>query len=275
MKDIQNMVDHRKIPLREAGIKSLLYPITILDRRNEEQTTVGRISMSVSLPHHFKGTHMSRFIEVLGDSGCRFDGNTIPAILNSLRESLEAESARIRISFPYFLARKAPVSGAEAKMGYSCIFTGSADSSGNDFLLTVTVPVGTLCPCSREISDSGAHNQRGYVTMEVRTVKLDDGSFAMLWIEELVEIAENSASSPLYTILKRSDEKFVTERAYENPVFVEDIVRNVAEKLMQDHRIVKFTVTAESYESIHNHNAYAVVSWEKQETAAGCSVILG
>jgi len=264
MKDIQNTADVRNIPLREAGITDLKYPIVILDRENKEQTTVADISMSVSLPHHFKGTHMSRFIEVLSESGCRFEGNTIPGILANLRETLEAESAHIRVSFPYFLTRKAPVTGAEAKMGYSCVFTGESTRHGNDFILTVTVPVGTLCPCSREISDSGAHNQRGYITMEVRTEKEDHETFAMLWIEELVEIAEASASSPLYTILKRPDEKFVTEQAYRNPVFVEDVVRNVAQKLMADPRVVQFIVTATNQESIHNHNAYAVVAWERQ-----------
>lgn len=263
MKDIQNTGDPRNIPLREAGVSGLKYPITILDRENSEQTTIAEISMSVNLPHHFKGTHMSRFIEVLSASGCRFEGRTIPVILENLKCSLHAESARVHISFPYFLSRTAPVTGAKAKMGYSCSFTGESGPDLNDFILTVTVPVSTLCPCSREISDSGAHNQRGYVTMEVRTAKQEDDTFAMLWIEELVEIAEESASSPLYTILKRPDEKFVTEQAYRNPVFVEDIVRNVAERLIEDPRVTMFTVKAENHESIHNHNAYAVVNWKR------------
>lgn len=263
MKDIQSSADHRNIPLREAGISDLKYPITILDREEREQTTVADISMSVSLPHHFKGTHMSRFLEVLISSGCRFTGSTIPLVLDKLKKSLEAESARIRIEFPYFLTRSAPVSGAAAKMSYSCAFTGESHRDREDFILTVTVPVSTLCPCSREISDAGAHNQRGYITMDVRTRKAEDGTFVMMWIEELVEIAETSASAPLYTILKRPDEKFVTEQAYNNPVFVEDMVRNVAEKLMKDPRITQFKVTAHNHESIHNHNAYAVVSWKE------------
>lgn len=260
---MQNERDHRNIPLHEAGITDLSYPITILDRENREQSTVGTISMSVSLPHHFKGTHMSRFIEVLGETGCRFHGKTIPLILEKLRKALDAERASVRIAFPYFLTRNAPVTGARAKMGYSCAFTGQADGPGQDFSLEVTVPVGTLCPCSREISLKGAHNQRGYITMEVRTRQLNDGTFEMLWIEELVDIAESSASSPLYTILKRPDEKFVTEQAFENPVFVEDMVRNVSERLMEDQRVVEFTVRAENHESIHNHNAYAVVKWSR------------
>ncbi len=264
MKDIQSNPDFRNIPLREAGIKDLKYPITILDRENREQTTVADLSMSVNLPHHFKGTHMSRFLEVLTDSDCRFTGNTIPLVLKKLKESLEAESARIRIEFPYFLTRKAPVTGAEAKMSYLCVFTGESTNVKDDFILSVTVPVSTLCPCSKEISARGAHNQRGYIKMDVRTKLKADGSFEMLWIEELVDIAEISASSPVYTILKRPDEKFVTEQSYDNPVFVEDIVRNVAEILQNDLRVTQFTVTAENHESIHNHNAYAVVTWQRQ-----------
>ena len=264
MKDIQNTPDHRNIALREAGIRDLEYPITILDKDHKEQTTVGRISMSVSLPHHFKGTHMSRFLEVLTNSGCKFTGSTIPKVLKQLKTALDAESAKIVVEFPYFLNKTAPVSGAEAKMGYNCSFTGESRDNHDDFALRVKVPVSTLCPCSKEISEKGAHNQRGYITMDVRTEKLAEGGFAMLWIEELVNIAEASASAPVYTILKRPDEKFVTEQAYNNPVFVEDMVRNVAEKLRDDPRITRFTVAAENHESIHNHNAYAVVSWERQ-----------
>jgi GTP cyclohydrolase I len=263
MKDTQNKRDYRNIPLQEAGVTDLSYPVTIMDRENCEQTTVASISMSVSLPHHFKGTHMSRFIEVLSESGCRFHGKTIPMILEKLKKSLNAETALVKIAFPYFLVREAPVTGAKAKMGYSCAFTGETNGDKNGFMLTVTVPVSTLCPCSREISDAGAHNQRGFITVDVRTRLLEDGSFEMLWIEEIVDIAEESASSPLYTILKRPDEKFVTEHAFRNPVFVEDIVRNVAERLMEDSRVTWFRVRAENHESIHNHNAYASVSWER------------
>lgn len=263
MRDVQSSRDSRKIPIREVGVSGLSYPITILDRENTEQNTVADISMSVSLPHHFKGTHMSRFIEVLSQSGCRFAGGTIPVILKELRVVLKARSASISIAFPYFLTRRAPVTGAQAKMAYSCVFIGEIHGNEDRFTLSVTVPVGTLCPCSREISSFGAHNQRGFVTMDVETVREENGSFAMLWIEELVQIAEESASTPLYTILKRPDEKFVTEQAYGNPVFVEDLVRNAAGRLMADPRVERFTVRAENHESIHNHNAYAVVTWER------------
>ena len=265
MKDIQNQKDTRNIPLNEVGIAHLKYPITILDMENKEQNTVADISMSVSLPHQFKGTHMSRFIEVLAETGCRFHGRTIPVILEKLKVSLEAEEAMVTIAFPYFLSRKAPVTGASAKLDYSCVFTGIHQREKDDFILTVRVPVSTLCPCSREISSRGAHNQRGSVSMDVRTRRSLDGTFEILWIEELVEIAEASASAPLYTLLKRPDEKYVTEQAYENPVFVEDIVRNVSEKLMDDPRVVQFTVRAENHESIHNHDAYAVVKWSRPQ----------
>lgn len=261
MRDVQSETDRRNIPLDEAGISGLSYPVTILDRENREQRTVADFTMSVSLPDHFRGTHMSRFVEVLEESGCRFEGETMPRILKMLLEALNSLEAMVTVSFPYFITREAPVTGASAKMRYECRFTGRYGAEGYDFMLSVTVPVGTLCPCSREISGSGAHNQRGYVTIEARTERLPDGSFAMLWIEELVDIAEEAASSPLYTILKRPDEKYVTERAYQRPVFAEDIVRNVAETLMKDSRITEFTVRAENHESIHRHNAYAVVRW--------------
>ncbi len=263
MKDVQKSPDTRQIPLDEVGVTSLSYPVTILDRENRKQATVADISMYVDLPMHFKGTHMSRFIEVLTESGCSFTGSTIPVILARLKTALEADSASIKVEFPYFMERKAPVTGASALMSYQCSFLGVSGPDEDDFVLTVTVPVGTLCPCSREISDSGAHNQRGYLTMEVRTMKKEDGAFEMLWIEELVETAERSASAPLYTILKRSDEKFVTEQAYENPVFVEDMVREAARELMADRRVRSFTVRAENHESIHTHNAYAVVRWSR------------
>lgn len=260
MRDVQNLADHRNIPLEEAGIAGLRYPVTVLDRHNSLQSTVAEISMSVSLPHHYRGTHMSRFIEVLEESGCVFQGSTIPALLGKLRKVLDAGNAKIRIAFPYFMERTAPVTGASAKMVYSCVFQGESSKDKEDFLLTVTVPVGTLCPCSREISSHGAHNQRGFVTLEVRTRKLPDGTSEIVWIEELVELAEKSASSPLYTLLKRADEKFVTEQAYGNPAFAEDIVRNAAEMLMEDPRVTGFRVRAENHESIHGHNAYAVVA---------------
>lgn len=263
MVDVQNSRDSRNITLDEAGIKDLLYPVTILDRERERQETVATISMSVELPHHFKGTHMSRFMEVLSRHARVFDGGTIPAILDELKSVLEARSARMTVSFPYFLEKRAPVTGVPARMDYHCSFQGLSGPEGEDFLLTVSVPVSSLCPCSREISDYGAHNQRARITLEVRSAMDQNGVPEMVWIEELVEIAEASASSPVYPLLKRADEKFVTESSYDNPVFVEDMVRNASEYLMDDSRIAWFRVTAESQESIHNHTAYARLQWSR------------
>lgn len=263
MNDVQNSPDFRKITLDEAGIKDLQYPVTLLDRANEKQRTVATISMSVELPHHFKGTHMSRFVEVLARHTCEFDGRTIPAILAELRQVLDAESARMTVSFPYFLEKEAPVTGITAKMNYQCSFYGQSGPGGEDFVLGVTVPVSSLCPCSREISGYGAHNQRGHIMIEVRSLPDEKGTPMLVWIEELIEIAESSASSPLYSLLKRPDEKYVTELAYDNPVFVEDMVRNAGEQLMQDERLTWFQVTAENQESIHNHTAYARFEWNR------------
>jgi GTP cyclohydrolase IB len=264
MNDVQNSPDFRNMTLDEAGIKDLQYPITILDRMNERQRTVAAISMSVELPHHFKGTHMSRFVEVLARHSCEFAGRTIPAILTELKEVLDAESARITLEFPYFLEKKAPVTGIAAKMNYQCLFYGESGPDGEDFLLSVTVPVSSLCPCSREISSYGAHNQRGYITIETRSIPDEDGVPVIVWIEEIIEIAESAASSPVYPVLKRPDEKHVTEHAFDNPVFVEDMVRNASAELMKDERLTWFRVSAENQESIHNHTAYAVFEWDRE-----------
>ena len=228
------------------------------------QRTVATVSMSVELPHHFKGTHMSRFLEVLSRHDRDLDGSTIPAILRELKEVLDAGTARMTVCFPYFIEKRAPVTGVPAKMDYLCSFSGASGPEGEDFLLSVRVPVSSLCPCSREISRYGAHNQRGYITIEVRSILDGEGLPEMIWIEELVDIAEASASSPVYSLLKRPDERFVTENSYDNPVFVEDMVRNAAEALMEDRRTAWFQVTAESQESIHNHTAFARFEWKRE-----------
>jgi GTP cyclohydrolase I len=191
--------------------------------------------------------------------------HTLPAILRELKRRLHAETARLEIEFPYFLERTAPVSGARALMDYQCRFIGEANCNSDDFMLSVRVPVTSLCPCSKAISDYGAHNQRGHVTIEVRSARSADGQPELIWIEELVEIAERSASSPVYPLLKRSDERHVTMKAYENPVFVEDVVRNVAMELKTDRRCAWFNVRAVNQESIHNHNAFAQIAWTRQQ----------
>jgi len=258
--DIQSTPDGRQIAIDQVGVCDLTYPIVVLDRQNQKQQCAARLSLSVSLPHHFKGTHMSRFLEVLAEHQGEFTMRTVPAILHDLKQRLDAESAQIEVEFPYFLQRTAPVSGLSAPMDYLCTFVGESSGKSDDFVLKVRVPVSTLCPCSKEISDYGAHNQRGYVTISVRTNKKVDGSWDFVWIEELVEIAESSASAPIYPLLKRSDERHVTMQAYDNPTFVEDVVRNVAHKLQQDARVASFEVRCVNHESIHNHSAFAVVS---------------
>jgi GTP cyclohydrolase I len=203
---------------------------------------------------------MSRFVEVLASHQGELTMRTLPAILRELKQRLDAESARIEVSFDYFLERSAPVSGAKALMAYHCSFIGEANGGSDDFVLAVNVPVTSLCPCSKAISQYGAHNQRAYVDIRVRSERGENGSPQLIWIEELIEIAEESASSPVYPVLKRSDERHVTMRAYDKPVFVEDLVRNVAVRLQSDPRVSWFTVKALNQESIHNHNAYAITS---------------
>jgi GTP cyclohydrolase IB len=264
MEDVQNRADERRIALDRVGIADLRYPIVVLDRDHQKQHTVAVLSMSVNLPHGFKGTHMSRFIEILNLHRGEITMRTIPALLHDLREKLNAESAHVEARFPYFIERKAPVTGAVALMDYECSFNAVADDKNDDFVFGVKVPVTSLCPCSKAISDYGAHNQRGYITILVRTVLDGRGSYGMVWFEELIEIAERSASAPVYPLLKRVDERHVTMQAFDNPVFVEDMVRNVTIALQSDERIDWFSVHALNHESIHNHGAFASVQWERK-----------
>jgi len=259
MKDVQNSEDTRGIAIDRVGVCDVRYPITVFDRNQEKQSTVATIDLSVDLPHHFKGTHMSRFIEILNRHHGEVTMKNIPQILEELKERLEAERSHVEITFPYFLNKEDPVTKKKAQIDYTCSFIAESGPSGADFILKVEVPVTSLCPCSKEISKYGAHNQRGYVTIEVRTINYASGEWAFVWIEELIEMAEESASAPLYALLKREDEKYVTEQAYENPVFVEDLVRNVALRLKADERITAYRVKTVNHESIHAHNAFAVV----------------
>ncbi len=263
IEDVQSRGDERQIPIDQVGVSDIRHPIVVLDRARDRQQTVATVSMSVDLPHHFKGTHMSRFIEALNAHHGEVTMRTLPAMLLSLKERLTAERARVEVRFPYFLERIAPSSGARALMDYDCAFIAEANGSSNDFLLSVRVPVTSLCPCSKAISDYGAHNQRGQVTIEVRSTRTSAGEPELIWIEELVEVAEASASAPVYPLLKRQDERHVTMQAYDNPVFVEDIVRNVAVRLRADERIAWFHVHAVNHESIHNHSAFARIEWAR------------
>jgi GTP cyclohydrolase I len=249
MIDVQNQRDHRNIDIQKVGIKNIRYPITVLDKANGTQSTVASINMYVNLPRQFKGTHMSRFVEVLNAHRHQINLKHFGAILEELRKALRAQSAHMQISFPYFLEKRAPVSGAPGLMEYACEFSGSVGDL-SVFLVGVTVPVTTLCPCSKEISSRGSHNQRGLVSVRVSYKRF-------FWIEDLIQVVEECASCDVYAILKRPDEKYVTEKAYDNPTFVEDVVRNVATKLDSDTNFEAYSVEAENFESIHNHSAYA------------------
>jgi len=249
--DVQASSDERNVRIDKVGVKEIRYPITVKDRSKEAQKTIGTVDMFVDLPQQFKGTHMSRFLEVLNEHNRGISVERVPEILKRMRDRLEAETAHFAVTFPYFMEKRAPVTASTGMMAYNCGFEASSGKE-EDFVLSVEVPVATLCPCSKEISDRGAHNQRGSVDVKVRF----DGE---LWIEELVEVVEEAASCDLYPVLKREDEKFVTEKAFDNPRFVEDIVREVALRLRKDKRIKWFHVEVENFESIHSHNAYALV----------------
>lgn len=264
MIDVQARGDTRGIPLDRVGVTDLRYPIVVLDRARERQHTTALLTMSVALPHHFKGTHMSRFLEVMHEHRGEFTLHTMPRILDTLCSRLDAESARIEARFHYFLERAAPASGARGLMDYECGFIGEVKNAVQDFVLSVKVPVTSLCPCSKEISDYGAHNQRGFITMDVRSTRDAEGKLQFVWIEDLVEIAEASASAPVYPLLKRADERHVTMQAYDNPVFVEDMARNVAVRLKADERVASFVVNAVNQESIHNHSAFACAEWSRR-----------
>lgn len=254
MKDVQNERDNRNIPINKVGVSNLSYPISVLDKNGTLQHTVATLNMFVDLPHQYRGTHMSRFIEIIARHSMNLDIHNLDTILKEIRTAFDCETAHLEIEFPYFIIKKAPVSKIESPMEYHCrVETRLGNTEKLELLAEVSVPVHSLCPCSKEISRFGAHNQRGLVTIKVRTNK-------MVWFEELIDIAETSASAPLYTLLKREDEKFVTEQAYENPKFVEDTARDVALALNQDNRILWYTVEVKNFESIHNHNAYASIT---------------
>jgi len=252
MHDKQSERDHRQLRIDKVGVRGLRFPIQVLDKAHAQQNTVATIGLFVDLPKEFKGTHMSRFIEVLNAHGGVVHVENIPDILYAMQKKLHSATAHLEMEFPYFIEKKAPVSGLEGQMDYTARFDAAACGQEIDFVLTVKVPVTTLCPCSKAISRYGAHNQRGLVTVQVRSRKT-------VWIEDLIAVVEKSASSELYSLLKRQDEKAVTERAYENPVFVEDLVRNVVLELNGHPDITWYKVEAENFESIHNHNAYACI----------------
>jgi GTP cyclohydrolase I len=255
--DVQASPDTRQLAIDRVGIKSIRHPARIQERDGGVQHTIAHFNMYVGLPHHFKGTHMSRFVEILNAHEREISPDTFRLMLREMVKKLEAESGHIEMSFPYFVSKKAPVSGVASLMDYEVTFVGEIVDGREVFTLKVLVPVTSLCPCSKKISERGAHNQRSHVTITARTNDF-------VWIEEIVDLAEKQASCELYGLLKRPDEKYVTERAYDNPKFVEDLVRDVAAVLNLDERIEAYVVESENFESIHNHSAYALIEKDKR-----------
>jgi GTP cyclohydrolase IB len=255
--DVQGSEDTRRVAIDRVGIKDIRHPVVVRDRAGREQHTVATFNMYVGLPHNFKGTHMSRFVEILNNHEYEISVESFNQMITEMTDALEAKRGHIEMNFPYFVEKAAPVSGVRSLMDYAVTFVGEIrEQRAPEVSVKVLVPVTTLCPCSKNISDYGAHNQRSHVTVDVKIREF-------VWIEELIDIVEQVASCELFGLLKRPDEKYVTERAYDNPRFVEDMVREVALRLNEDHRIGAYTVESENFESIHNHSAYALVRRDK------------
>jgi len=258
--DVQSSADSRRIAIDKVGIKDIRHPVRVRDRSDGEQHTVANFSMYVYLPHNFKGTHMSRFVQILNSHEKEISVTSFKEMLREMADRLESEAGHIEMSFPYFVNKSAPVSNVKSLLDYDVTFIGEIHNGRPDMYIKVVVPVTSLCPCSKAISDYGAHNQRSHVTVQVR-------SKGFIWVEEIIEMVEKQASCELYGLLKRPDEKQVTERAYDNPKFVEDMVRDVAGTLNRDDRVGAYRVESENFESIHNHSAYALIERDKEEEA--------
>jgi GTP cyclohydrolase I len=254
--DVQGSADKRHIAINKVGIKDIRHPVVVKDRSDGIQHTIATFSMFVFLPHHFKGTHMSRFVKILNDHEKEISVESFKDMLKEMSQLLEADSGYIEMHFPYFVNKKAPISGVQSLLDYEVSLIGEINHGKTQTRIKVQVPVTSLCPCSKSISDYGAHNQRSHVTVDVKTQ-------GFVWIEEIIDMVEKQASCELYGLLKRPDEKFVTERAYNNPKFVEDMVRDVAVILNDDERIRSYTLESENFESIHNHSAYAMIQHDK------------
>lgn len=253
LKDIQNLKDTRGIAIQKVGVKDVEIPLIIQRKNDSDQIVSAKARMSVSLPQNYKGTHMSRFMEVLDEWRAKnLLGVDIKGILKDVQQKLNAQSAHVRFNFKYFLKKEAPISKAQSVMGYDCSFEGNLQKDEYNFLLGVKVPVTTLCPCSKEISNYSAHNQRALIKI---IINYDENQH--IWLEDLIKLAESCGSCELYPILKREDEKYVTEKAYDNPKFVEDVIRDVILKLKENKIIKSFEVECEAFESIHNHSAWA------------------
>ena len=257
IEDVQSSADTRQIAINKVGIKDIRHPVRVKDRSEGEQATIANFNMYVYLPHNFKGTHMSRFVQILNTHEREITLDSFKVMLEEMAERLESSEGHIEMSFPFFVNKKAPISGVESLLDYHVTLLGQIKDGVSDISVKVIVPVTSLCPCSKKISDYGAHNQRSHVTL---TVRMDE----FVWIEELIDLVEAEASCELFGLLKRPDEKYVTERAYDNPKFVEDMVRDVAARLNADDRISAYTVESENFESIHNHSAYALIEHDKR-----------
>ena len=255
--DVQNSADTRQIAINKVGIKDIRHPVRVKDRSDGEQNTIATFNMYVNLPHNFKGTHMSRFVQILNSHEKEISVNSFKDMLSEMTRQLEADSGHIEMNFPYFINKKAPISGVRSLLDYDVTLIGEIHRGEPSMEIKVVVPVTSLCPCSKKISDRGAHNQRSHVTVQARTK-------GFMWIEEIIDLVEKEASCELFGLLKRPDEKYVTERAYDNPKFVEDMVRDVAVQLNNEPRISAYIVESENFESIHNHSAYALIERDKE-----------
>ncbi len=260
--DVQGSGDEREVAIDEVGIDRLSYPVTVAGRDGEPQQTVAEVGMTVQLAHHLRGVHMSRFVEVLNAHADGIGPAGFCRLAEETRLRLESERSHVSLAFPYFLQRRAPESGMASMVRYECHLTGEASAAATSVEVGVRVPVTSLCPCSKEISDYGAHNQRGHVEIAVSS-PWSTGEASGIWFEDLIEIAESAASAPIYPLLKRSDERFVTMEAYDNPAFVEDIIRDIVVALREDVRVAKARVRVVNQESIHDHNAVAQLRWER------------
>jgi len=258
--DVQSSADIRRIAIDKVGIKDIRHPVRVRDRSDGEQHTVASFNMYVYLPHNFKGTHMSRFVEILNAHEKEISVNSFKEMLREMAGRLESEAGHIEMRFPYFVNKTAPISGVQSLLDYEVTFIGEIRGGRPVMYIKVVVPVTSLCPCSKQIAAYGAHNQRSHVTVQVR-------NRGFIWIEEIIELVEREASCELYGLLKRPDEKYVTERAYDNPKFVEDMVRDVAMSLNRDDRVGAYVVESENFESIHNHSAYALIERDKEQEA--------
>lgn len=258
--DVQNAADLRQIAINRVGIRSIRHPVQIRDIGGDTQATIALFNMYVNLAKNVKGTHMSRFIEILNEFNEPYTVSHLKQLLATICQRLHAEEAVIEMAFPYFMRKKAPVTGVESLMDYEVELHGEIKNQKPVVSMKVIVPVTSLCPCSKKIADYGAHNQRSKVTVSVK----ENGFIS---IGELIRLIESEASCELYGLLKRPDEKFITERAYDNPKFVEDLVRDVALRLNQDDRVAGYVIESENFESIHNHSAYAKVEYDKTTSA--------